>query len=216
MKCLSHIVFISSIVLCSCNQNPKSETPIVETGGIDSAAIAEDTAMQKSIDNSYEFATTVTISPTLVYDIRAFGGTASKGAFAIIKRGADNKPDTVEQGERQGKIVNAFAADLNNDKLTEIYMVTQSVDSGSFEDVIAYQFDETGLAKQLVVPKVTSEEIAAGYMGRDSIYIENNFLIRQFPAYKKNDAPCCPSGGSEKVYYQFKKNIFVKQKQVKS
>jgi hypothetical protein len=212
MKCLCATIFLSSIILCACNNNNKQEEQIVAAGGLDSAAIAQDTMMQKSIDNSYEFAATLDISPALAYDIRAFGGPASKGGFAIIRRGVGNKPDTVAQGMRYGTIVNTFSADLNNDQQQEIYIVIRSADGGLYEDIIAYQFDDKGGATGLILPPVAPEEKAKGYGGHDSVYVENNYLIRQFKRYKKDDRACCPTGETDKIYYRLEKNIFVKQK----
>jgi hypothetical protein len=211
MKYLSAIVIICSTILCACNNKPQQQTDTV--GEIDSTAIARDTNMQESIDNSYEFATTLDISPALAYDVRAFGGPASRGEFAIIRRGVGNKPDTVAQGLRYGTIVNTFAADLNNNGQQEIYIVTQSTDGSLHEELIAFQFDDKGGATGLILPPVPPEEKAAGYRGHDTIYVEDNYLIRQFPIYKKDDRACCPGGGADKAYYQLEKNIFVKRKQ---
>jgi hypothetical protein len=210
MKHLTAIAFVISIVLCSCNQNSNKEEQTA-TGGIDSAAIARDTATQKSIDNSYEFATTLAFGPNLVYDIRAFGGPASRGNFAIIRRAGNNKPDTVVQGIRYGAVINAFTADLDTNKESEIYIVTRRAGNDAFADIIAYKFDKNGGATSLILPPVSAAEKPQGYMGHDSIYAERKYLVRQYPVYKKDDDACCPSGGTGKLYYGLQNNIFVKK-----
>ena len=92
----------------ACNQN-QIQIPVV--GNLDSSAIALDTTMQKGIESSYEYSKTLTVNEKLVYDVRAFGGPASQGEFAILRRGADNKSDTVVKEKRDGIIADAFLND---------------------------------------------------------------------------------------------------------
>ena len=80
-------------------------------GNLDSSAIALDTTMQKGIESSYEYSKTLTVNEKLVYDVRAFGGPGSQGEFAILRRGADNKSDTVVKEKRDGIIADAFLND---------------------------------------------------------------------------------------------------------
>src|SRR4051812_10810646 len=98
--------FLSSIVYCllslsSCQTN-SNKIPVV--GDLDSSAIATDTIMQKGFESSYEFHKTLTVNPNLVYDVVGYGGSAAKGEYAILRRGADNKADTVQKGQREGII----------------------------------------------------------------------------------------------------------------
>jgi hypothetical protein len=98
---------LASCVLClvSC-QNNQNQIPVV--GSFDSSAIALDTVMQKGFESSYEFHKTLTVNEKLVFDVVAYGGPASKGEFAILRRGADNKSDTVMKEIRDGVIADAF------------------------------------------------------------------------------------------------------------
>jgi hypothetical protein len=95
----THLLICS--LLFSCNQ---SNTTTAQFGTIDSLAIAADTAMQLGFESSYEYHKTLAASDTLVYDVVGYGGTASKGELAILRRGADNKADTVFKQTREGMI----------------------------------------------------------------------------------------------------------------
>jgi hypothetical protein len=101
----SLLFVVCGLLLNSCNQN-SNRAP--EVGEIDTTAIAQDTSMQKGFESSYEYAKTLVVHEHLVYDIRAYGGPASSGEFAIIRRGADNKSDTVVIEKRNGAIEDAF------------------------------------------------------------------------------------------------------------
>lgn len=92
------LVFFS---FSSCRQNSDT-TPVL--GNMDSTAIAADTALQLGLESSYEFHKTIVVHKNLAYDITAYGGPASFGEFAIMKRGADNITDTVIKETRNGKI----------------------------------------------------------------------------------------------------------------
>ena len=124
------------LFLVSC-QSSQNQIPVV--GSLDSASIAIDTIMQKGFESSYEFHKTLTIHEKLVYDVVGYGGSASAGEYAILRRGADNKADTVMKGKREGIIAEAFAADSNNNKREEIYVVIQNSSNTSQRKTLKYE-----------------------------------------------------------------------------
>ena len=196
MKRTAVIAFIVSLLLYSCNQNkPTTKIPVVGEA-VDSASIAQDTLQQKSIEESYEYAQTVVVSPKLVYDIRAYGGFASHGEYCIIRRGADNKPDTVVQAARFGVIVNTFFADLNDNGEEEVYVVMKKTSAGASSYVSGFEFDKEGAADPLIfgdssktftintpVPYETAQ------LSVDSIFVRDNMLLKHYstnPVTKAN------------------------------
>ena len=124
----------SFLVSCQGNQN---QIPVV--GSLDSSAIAIDTIMQKEFESSYEFHKTLTVHEKLVYDVVGYGGSASAGEYAILRRGADNKADTVMKGARDGIIAEAFVADSNQNKREEIYVVIQNPSNTSQRKTLKYE-----------------------------------------------------------------------------
>jgi len=202
-KALLRNIFLlafACLLLVSCNQNPNQPSTIV--GTVDSTAIAADTSTQVNLENSYEYAKSLSVHEHLVFDIRAFGGPASKGEYAIIRRAADNKPDTVAHGTRQGIIADAFLADLNSNKEPEIYLIVQSADSLKSEDLIAYEVSTDGSLTRINVPADFRKDRTHDYAGRDSIYVDEKGLIRCYPLDKKNTAWM-------KVHYKLIKNEIV-------
>jgi hypothetical protein len=193
MKKTAAIACIVSLLLYSCNQNKPAESQIPVVGeAIDSAAIAQ---------SSYEYAQTVIVNPKLVYDVRAYGGPPSHGEYCIIRRGADNKPDTVVQAERFGIIVNAFTADLNNNGKEEIYVITQSADTDRLGNVIAFEFDGHGKSTAINVHFET--EKTWNYSGKDSIYLDDKIAIsRLFPIFNKQNK----TGGWMRINYRLNNN----------
>ena len=175
MKIPAVILALTSLLLTACNQNKPAETPIPVVGeAVDSAAIAQDTLGQKSLDASYEYAQTVVVNPNLVYDIRAYGGPPSHGEYAILRRGADNKADTVAVGERFGTIVNAFTADLNHNGKEEIYVVMRTPQKNASSYIVAFEFEKKGNATPLKFKDGQIEE--GGNIDKPSIYNDNGIV----------------------------------------
>ncbi len=127
---------VCGLLFVSCNQN-SNQIPIV--GTLDSAAIARDTTMQLGFESSYEFHKTLTVHEKLVYDVVGYGGSALQGEYAILRRGADNKADTVTKGKREGIIADAFLADSNKNKQDEVYVVIQNPSQISDKKILRFE-----------------------------------------------------------------------------
>lgn len=201
MKKQAVIVILISLILTACNQNKNANQIPSVNAAIDSVAIASDTLQEKSLEQSYEYAQTVIVNPKLVYDVRAYDGPATHGKYCIIRRGPDNKPDTVVEGERNGVIVNAFTADLNNNGHEEIYIVTRSADTTRAENIIANEFDGHGKATSIIVH--FGEDKTWNYQGQDSVFLNNKIISRLFPFFDKENKPM----GWMRIQYSLNKNV---------
>ena len=128
--------FLVLAVLSSCTSN-KDKTPVL--GHLDTLAIAMDTTMQLGFESSYEFHKTLTVTDTLVYDVIAFGGPATKGEVAILRRGAANKTDTVFKDVRTGIIADTWLADSNNNKKPEVYIAIKGAADNRLQKLVKYE-----------------------------------------------------------------------------
>lgn len=124
------------LFLVSCQSN-SNKIPVV--GSLDSAVIAMDTLMQKGFESSYEFHKTLTVHEKLVYDVVGYGGSSSAGEYAILRRGADNRTDTVDKGARNGIIAETFLADSNKNSKEEVYVVIQNPSNPSETKTVKYE-----------------------------------------------------------------------------
>lgn len=132
MRCFLFLIF-SSLFFVSCQSN---QNQIPEVGNLDSAAIALDTTMQLGFESSYEYHKTLVLNDKLVYDVIGYGGPAAKGEYAILRRGADNKADTLSKGIREGVIIDALLADSNGNNKAEVYVKVKSRATDSWSKVI--------------------------------------------------------------------------------
>lgn len=99
--------------------------------------------------------------------------------------------------------------DLDKNGFEEIYLITSSAGSGSHGSIYGYASNKDLSMTPVYVPEIQKNDlepdgIFAGYLGHDSIYIENQRLYRKYPIYKDGDENCCPSGGEKVLSYQLK------------
>ncbi|MFM2307734.1 MAG: hypothetical protein RLZZ367_2403 [Bacteroidota bacterium] len=136
---MKRLFYLLSIVCClsSCSSGNKDKTPVL--GHLDTLAIAMDTTMQLGFESSYEFHKTLTVTDTLVYDVIAFGGPATKGEVAILRRGAANKTDTVFKDVRTGIIADTWLADSNNNKKPEVYIAIKGAADNRLQKLVKYE-----------------------------------------------------------------------------
>ncbi|WP_018622390.1 hypothetical protein [Spirosoma luteum] len=102
-----------------------------------------------------------------------------------------------------GSVSGTEVADLDGNRFPELYVFSTSDGSGSFGRVYAWQFMPERKA-DISLPRNWLPEPVQGYMGHDSLWIENNILCRKYPIYRAGDANALSSGGSRLVRYQLK------------
>lgn len=101
-----------------------------------------------------------------------------------------------------GAVVNAEVADLDNNRLPELYVYSISTGSGSFGHVYAWQFLPE--RKATIVPvnwRLLTDE---GYMGHDSLWVGRDVLCRRYPVFQSGNGNSEPTGGVRVVRYRLK------------
>ncbi|MCF6406424.1 hypothetical protein L3C95_26245 [Chitinophaga filiformis] len=106
----------------------------------------------------------------------------SKGQGALRKLTITGKEGSNEMATvnapMEGTIYYASTADLNKDGRPEVYCFTRGVDSAGYSKVYAYAYDsKTG--KQINFPDLSPTQ-RQEYKGHDSIYIDNEYIVRSF------------------------------------
>lgn len=135
--------------------------------------------------NVYTFNVSATGSdPVRELTVRAFRGTLLLTRFGLPVDGA---------------VTGAAVADLDGNRLPELYVYTSGTGSGSLGRVYAWQF----LPERRAEIKLTNWlKMPIGYMGHDSLWTERSVLCRKYPIYRPGDANALPSGGSATLRYR--------------
>jgi len=133
------------------------------------------------------------------FDIRCEEKSSLNTAFIKPSGLKDNK---MIQEEVDGRIVDAYMADLNQDGSPELYIFTTSAGSGSVGSLLAYSTNNQTSLTPIYLPEIAEDKKhGQGYMGHDNFKIIGNQFVRTFPIYNKDDANCCPTGGKRTVAY---------------
>jgi hypothetical protein len=99
--------------------------------------------------------------------------------------------------------------DLDNDGFNELFLITKSAGSGSSGTIYGFGSENDNRFVKIGMMAASEKEYQEGgelegYMGHDKYYFEKGFLIREFPVYKNSDSNAIPTGGTKKVFYQYK------------
>lgn len=100
-----------------------------------------------------------------------------------------------------------FLADLDNNGFEEIYLITESVGSGSYSTVYGLASNKDKSATPIYVRPISelqkeSAGMFEGFMGHNKFEIEDGKLMNSFPVYLEGDSNSNPNGGERKIQYQ--------------
>jgi hypothetical protein len=110
----------------------------------------------------------------------------------------DGITDTVRK-EIDGTVVNVACADLDRDSIPEVYVFAQSAGSGSYANLYAFQIDK-GSEQSILLPDLDKRQ-SAGYLGHDTLWVQDSILVRRFPVYTEGDINASASGGARTLEY---------------
>jgi hypothetical protein len=104
--------------------------------------------------------------------------------------------------EDRDPISDVFVADLDGNDFDEIYIITRSAGSGSYETVFGFASNKDKSLSMIHFPeRRKGDEHFEGYMGHDFFRIEDGKLLRIFPLYNQGDTNENPTGGRRKLIY---------------
>jgi len=129
-------------------------------------------------------------------------GEGSLQQLSITVKGLEGG-NSVMQEEIDGDVIHMEVADINADGSPELYLSVLSAGSGSYISLIAYSVNNKKSMTSIYLRPLAEEDknSSIGYMGHDTFKIVDNRLVRHFPIYLKEDANCCPTGGTRELEY---------------
>jgi hypothetical protein len=129
-------------------------------------------------------------------------GNGSLRALTIIQT-EDGVADTMKK-EIDGIVVNAACADLDRDSIPEVYVFAQSAGSGSYANLYAFQIDHRS-RQSILLPELDKRQ-SAGYLGHDTLWVQDSLLMRRFPVYTEGDLSASASGGTRTLEYALQRD----------
>ncbi|MEO6695135.1 MAG: hypothetical protein ABIY50_04955 [Ignavibacteria bacterium] len=199
MKKLFIVSLLISTLIISCSDK-KPET-VVKKDSTEKMTVKKDTAVTVKKEM-----TTKTGKQFVIIETKP---SFSVSDYMITGVGFENSKDTIKYSLKN-PMSTAMLADLDKNGFDEVYVITKSTGSGSFEDIIAIASFNDKTFGEIIVEEMPADvgknEKFGGYMGHDSIYINDNKLIREFPVYKNSDQNSASTGGRRKIIYSLKPN----------
>lgn len=188
------IIAVSLFVLTSCStEEPKKTEP-----SITKVELPKPFRFQKSIE----------VKPGLTFDVLSWGrGAEHIGQYLILRSDStDAKYSTISE-ELEGDIVDVWNMDLDSDGNPEIFIQAKGQDKDSYLSLYVHEFSNGGSSQEIKFPDLTSKT-KAKYHGKDSVYIKEGNLFREFPLYDEKDTAGVKPIDRMYLEYTLKSNRF--------
>ena len=193
------LILLFSLVIFSCGKKENKEQEQLQEQAVPEMEHKEEKGEEPSQKS-------LTTSTGKTFEVE----TQSEGSSVMnIKISTQGFDEVNESWKIEGAdpLSESFIADLDKNGFEEIYLVTRSVGSGSYGRLYGYASNNDKSVTPIYVPEPSEADLAQGgnfegYMGHDSIYLDQGRLIRKFPIYNEGDENCCPTGGDRQLEYE--------------
>lgn len=156
----------------------------------------------------FRFHKAIEVKPGLTFDVLSWGrGSELSGAFLILRSDSTNIKYRSTTGELEGRMVDAWNMDMDADGNPEIFIQTKGDNKESFLKMYVYEFDDNGSARELHFPDLSSST-KKNYHGKDSVYVRDGVLYREFPLYDEKDTSGVKPTGKKVIEYNLSGNTF--------
>lgn len=150
----------------------------------------------------------VEVRPGLTFDVLSWGrGSQLSSAFLILRSDSTEIKYRSVSGELEGKIEDAWNMDMDSDGNPEIFIQAASGDKHDELSMYVYEFSDNGSSREIRFPDLTSST-RKQYRGRDSVYVKEGSLFREFPLFESSDTSGVKPVGKKKLEYLIRGNSF--------
>jgi hypothetical protein len=126
----------------------------------------------------FRFHRSLEVKPGLIFDVLTWGrGKDSTSALLILRSDSTHQKFEALNTDLVGKPLDVWDMDLDTDGNPEL--AVQVLLSTGLNDLYIYEFDASGTGSAIRFPAF-SDKAKAGFKGKDSIYIKEGELRRDF------------------------------------
>lgn len=186
------VSFILSVVSCSSDQPKEAQKPSVKV----------------VLPKPFSFHKAIAIKPGLTFDVVSWGrGSEQTGAYLILRSDSADMKYRSTSGELEGKVTDAWNMDMDSDGNPEIFIEARTGDKENSLNMYVYEFDDNGSAREIRFPDLTASTKKT-YRGKDSIYVREGSLFREFPLYEEADTAGIKPTGKKVLEYSLRGSTF--------
>lgn len=161
-----------------------------------------------TIPEPFHYHKAVEVKPGLTFDVVSWGrGSELISAFLILRSDSTKLKYRSTSGELEGRIIDAWNMDMDSDGNPEIFIQAQGEEKDSFLKMYVYEFNDSGSSQEIRFPEL-SRSSKKGYLGKDSLYVIDGKIRRQFPVYDESDTAGVNPIGKKVLEYHLRGNSF--------
>lgn len=158
------------------------------------------------IKGPFHFQKDIEVKPGLIFDVVNWGrGADSISAYLILRSDSLHKKYNSTSGELEGDIVDVWNMDMDSDGNPEIFIQTKGKKDNL--NLYIHEFDDAGASQKLRFPDL-SDATKKTYRGKDSIYVKDDKLMREFPMFKQDSTGKDIADGRKTLIYSLSSNDF--------
>lgn len=192
---LASIIFCLSILLFACQSKPAEESTKPKKVVMELPA-----PFQKHLK--------VEVGPELIFDIFSWGrGSDSTSSLLILRSDSlKNEFSVVSSDNINGRLVDVFNTDMDNDNDPEIVVYYTLNDKIESAEIMCFEFNGKNVNK-IIFPDL-SFKTKMQYHGLDDFYVKEGQLFREFNIYNETDTAGRNALEKKKIQYFLKGNNF--------
>lgn len=213
-KFLFSIALILQIVLSSCTENTADNTAeTTNQAAVNSVSQKlADSLIIEPEENAGDLSDLFTYHNKLLVnghvEINVLGiGTTSVGNYLILKSDKKRGSYVSITGDKQGRIVNSIATDMDADHQIEVILFIRD-EKTSWGKLLIHEIDSLQNHTRITLPDLSSD-LAEGYKGQDTFYVEKNKIIREFPVFPNSSSGTQTASARRHIQYVLKNNTLL-------
>ena len=170
---------------------------------------ASNTVKKSQLPQPFRFHKAVEVKPGLTFDVLGWGrGAELIGGLLILRSDSVHSHYRSVSDELEGRLVDTWNMDMDSDGNPEIFVHAVSGDEGKPSlNLLVYEFNSSGSAQKLHFPDLSSGT-KKQYRGKDSLYVKEGSLMRQFPLFEETDTAGVKPAGMKLLEYRLRGNSF--------
>ncbi len=159
---------------------------------------------KQKLTEPFRFHKAIEVKPGLTLDVLSWGrGSDSTGAYLILRSDSTHLKYKSTSGELNGRIVDVWNMDMDSDGNPELFIQAQGKDS--HVNMYVYEFGGDGNSQQIHFPDL-NDSMKKGYKGKDSIYVKDGKLMREFPIFNDAESDNKSAEGKRIIEYHLGNN----------
>jgi hypothetical protein len=148
----------------------------------------------------------LTLNNDITFDVLGLG-TQAVGNYLILKSDKSRSKYVSITGDKQGRIVHSVATDIDADHQIEVILFIKNMTDLKGK-LIIHEIDSLNKHNNIMLPELTPD-LAEGYQGRDTFYVQNNKIIREFPVFSKSATGSKAGTNKRHIEYVLKNNTLL-------